>query len=92
MKSWERSKRAVMCGGCSQMVAVGDPVAWLSADGQTWKLLRCAACMAKEGELAPDLDPLPAPVEARPTMTPIGKMAFDWKLSQAGREPGEDDA
>ncbi len=90
MKTWARTNRERMCGGCSRMVAVGDPVAWLSTPGQTWKLLRCSACMAKEGELAPELELLPVRVEARPLMTPIGKTAFDWKEASAGRDPGEE--
>jgi hypothetical protein len=77
-----------MCGGCSRMVDVGDPIAWMSTPGQTWRMLRCEAC---EGP-AQELEPLPvrAPVEERPAMTSARVLAFDWKERASGREPGQE--
>jgi hypothetical protein len=94
MKSWSRADGELFCGLCRRAIRIGEPYATLSADGHSWRKLRCAECA---GEPVPDLPPL-EPLETRtdiPTeaMTPLRSIAkaspFDYRNAAAGeREPG----
>lgn len=98
MKTWRRAPALTICGGpCRVMIRKGEPVLEIRIDGVDKRFLRCPQCA---GEPVPaDLPPLSEQVPIAPShksrtaplFASAGSLAKDWKQSQAGREPGEDD-
>ena len=94
MKAWERARLERRCGFCGRVIAIGQPLLAQWIAGHSWRKIRCAECA---GEPVPENLPL---LDARPSMpmtpigslTPVGRIARDWKTAAVGREPGEDDA
>jgi hypothetical protein len=87
MRQWARARHVMQCGFCGKPIRKGDPVLFLATLGVERKLKRCVDCTND-----PVPDKLPdAPIE-EPTTTPsrqssflpLGALARDWRIKQAG--------
>lgn len=93
MRTWTRAAADVLCGRCGVVLHRGEPLLEIQIAGLTRPRRRCGACAG--GPVPVDLPPLVERMAAPPQRVPIraGAIAlpFDFKMAQAGREPGEDD-
>ena len=98
MRVWRRAPALTICGGpCGKMISKGAPMLAIRITGITQRYLRCAACA--DEPVPDDLPPLSEQLPIAPThkaansplFASVGSLAKDWKMKQAGREPGEDD-
>ena len=98
MNQWSRLAVAVRCGFCGKEILVGQPVKVLQVAMVKRPIYRGECC---EGQAAAD-EPMrptakpPAKMlsfstfrQTSPAM--LDKLERDFKIDQAGREPGEDD-
>jgi hypothetical protein len=83
MRTWQRSKRRLVCGGCCAPIQIGDPFLVLESLEHGWKKARCRACA---GEPTPELPPLQT-TELRGFVQVGAAVPFDVKQRQAGKDP-----
>lgn len=82
MKTWTRTQVATLCGGCNALVAFNLPILAIQLPNVKRVRYRCEKCA---GEAPPDLPFHDAPAQKRTSrMKPIGTLAADFKLAQAG--------
>ncbi len=85
MKTWQRSKRRLVCGRCCGPIQIGDPMLVLHSPEHGWKKCRCVGCA---GEPAPELPALevvsPQSLVPSSGFVRVGRVPFDVKARQAG--------
>ena len=80
MKTWQRSRRRLVCGRCCLPIQIGDPLLVLHSLEHGWKKARCVHCA---GEPCPELPALEPPAD----FVKIGAaIPFDVKAAQAGKD------
>jgi hypothetical protein len=92
--SWIRAVLNRKCGRCGLVIEKGAPMQIVELHRVARTLIRCAACA---NEPVPALPALPERVIGAVPMKPltmhrfdVDRLPVDFKMAQAGREPGED--
>lgn len=89
-RTWTRTQTATLCGYCHAYLPTGRPVQLWQVPGVKRPTVRCEACA--DGPAPPDLPAVILAGRTTKRMTHLSRaLPADFKMAQAGREPGEDD-
>jgi predicted DNA-binding helix-hairpin-helix protein len=88
-RTWTRTQTATICGYCHTYLPTGRTVQLVSVLGVKRASVRCEACA--DGPAPPDLPAVVLLGRSTKRMTQLSRsLPADFKMAQAGREPGED--
>lgn len=82
MHIWGIATRELLCGGCPNRIAIGEPVRWIQLPNVTRQMPRCQACA---GAAPPSLPAAPEPQGRTKRMTPIANVALPFQKPARGK-------